>query len=216
MDPRPRPAHPVGPARRGRVVGGVAMLFAVLEAARGIRRGRRRSLVLGAFGPDTLPTTLPYLFIGLGVTSFLVSLGYAVAPSVACRGSRCSSASSPASRCVLVAERVGLAPAATELVPVVWLTVFASSAINLTIAWTVSGASFDATPGKATLPAPDERRDRGEFLGHARGRSGRRDHQRRVSGRRPGRAPRVWRPCCLRGSPVPGATGAGGRARHRS
>ena len=135
----------------GRVVGGVAMLFAVLEAARGFGEVGADSLVLGQYGPDALPTTLPYLFIGLGVTSFLVSLGYAAAlgrlPRIPLFIGIVTGIA-----LLLVAERVGLAAGRTELVPVIWLTVFASSAINLTIAWTVSGASFDARQAKRLFP----------------------------------------------------------------
>ncbi len=148
----------------GRVVGSVATLFALLEAARGFGEVGADSLLLAQFGPDTLPTTLPYLFIGLGVTSFAVSLGYAAAlgrmPRIPLFIGIVTGIA-----LLLVVERVGLAAGRTELVPVIWLTVFASSAINLTIAWTVSGASFDARQAKRLFPLLTSAAILGSFSG---------------------------------------------------
>ncbi len=148
----------------GRLVGGVAALFATLEGARGIGEVGADALVLARFGPEALPTTLPYLYIALGIVGFVVSLGYAVAlgrlPRIPLYIGVLVSVSA-----LLVALRIGLAMGATQLVPLVWLTVFASSTINFTIAWTVSGATFDARQAKRLFPLLTSAAIAGSFLG---------------------------------------------------
>ena len=53
----------------GRLVGGVATLFALLEGARGFGEVGAEAQVLAHFGPGALPTTLPYLFIALKIAA---------------------------------------------------------------------------------------------------------------------------------------------------
>ncbi len=148
----------------GRLVGGVAALFALLEGARGIGEVGADAMVLARFGPDTLPTTLPYLYIALGVVGFVVSLGYAVALGRMPRVLLFTGVLGVVSA-LLVVQRVGLAMGASGLVPLVWLTVFASGAINFTIAWTVSGAAFDARQAKRLFPLLTSAAIVGSFLG---------------------------------------------------
>ena len=148
----------------GRIVAGVAALFALLEAARGFGEVGADSLVLATYGPDALPTTLPYLFIALGLVSLAVSLGYSVALGRLPRiplflGVLLGIAA------LLILLRIGLASGIGALVPVVWLIVFASSAINLTIAWTVSGATFDARQAKRLFPMLTAAAIGGSFVG---------------------------------------------------
>jgi HEAT repeat protein len=135
----------------GRIVGGVGLFFAIVEAARGFGEVGAEAQLLARFGPAALPTTLPYLFIALGAVSLGVALGYAVALAriprvplfVGVFGGLAG---------LLVVERLVLAGGATLIVPVLWLTVFASSTITLTIAWTVAGATFDARQAKRVFP----------------------------------------------------------------
>src|SRR4030095_5146513 len=63
----------------GRLVGGIAAFFALLEAGRGFGEVGAEAQVVARYGPQALPTTLPYLFIALGVVSLAVALGYAIA-----------------------------------------------------------------------------------------------------------------------------------------
>ena len=148
----------------GRLVAGVAALFALLEAGRGFGEVGADSLVLAQFGPENLPTVLPYLFIALGLLSFLVSLGYTVAlgrlPRVPLFAGVLVGVGG-----LLVLLRIGLAAGNTDLVPLLWLTVFASSTINLTIAWTVSGATFDARQAKRLFPMLTAAAIGGSFIG---------------------------------------------------
>ena len=148
----------------GRSVGGVAALFALLEGARGIGEVGADAMVLARFGPETLPTTLPYLYIALGFVGFVVSLGYAVALGRMPRVVLFSGVLAIVSA-LLVVQRLGLAMGATGLIPLVWLTVFASGAINFTIAWTVSGSAFDARQAKRLFPLLTSAAIVGSFFG---------------------------------------------------
>lgn len=148
----------------GRLVGGVAVLFALLEGARGFGEVGADSLLLARFGPDALPTVLPFLFIGLGSLSFVVSIVYAVALGRLPRTPLFVSLLAGIA-ILLVVERIGLAAGMAGLVPVLWLTVFASSTINLTIAWTVGGASFDARQAKRLFPLLTSAAIAGSFVG---------------------------------------------------
>jgi HEAT repeat protein len=135
----------------GRTVAGVALFFAILEAARGFGEVGAEAQVLARFGPQALPTTLPYLFIALGAASLAVSFGYAAAlgriPRVPLFVGILVGVAG-----LLVVQRVILAGGVSEIVPILWLTVFASSSISLTIAWTVAGATFDARQAKRLFP----------------------------------------------------------------
>jgi Cyclic nucleotide-binding domain len=135
----------------GRIVGGVALFFAVVEAARGFGEVGAEAQLLARFGPAALPTTLPYLFIALGAVSLGVALGYAVALARIPRVPLFVGVFGGLA-VLLVVERLVLAGGATLIVPLLWLTVFASSSISLTIAWTVAGATFDARQAKRIFP----------------------------------------------------------------
>ncbi|HEV8697135.1 MAG TPA: cyclic nucleotide-binding domain-containing protein [Candidatus Limnocylindrales bacterium] len=148
----------------GRIVGGVGLFFAILEAARGFGEVGAEAQLLARFGPAALPTTLPYLFMALGTLSLGVALGYAVAlarlPRVALFMGILIGVGG-----LLVLERLILATGATAIIPVVWLTVFASSSISLTIAWTVAGATFDARQAKRSFPLLTGAAIAGSFTG---------------------------------------------------
>ena len=148
----------------GPLVSGVATLFALLEAARGFGEVGAESLLLARFGPEALPDTLPFLFIALGIVGFVSSLGYAVAlarlPRVPLFVAVLVGLGA-----LLVVQRIGLAMGAGDLIPLLWLTVSAASTINLTIAWTVSGATFDARQAKRLFPLLTSAAIIGSFFG---------------------------------------------------
>jgi hypothetical protein len=127
----------------GRIVGGVGLFFAIVEAARGFGEVGAEAQLLARFGPASLPTTLPYLFMALGTVSLGLALAYAVALARIPRVPLFTGIFAGLAA-LLVVERLILASGAALIVPLLWLTVFASSGISLTIAWTVAGATFDA------------------------------------------------------------------------
>ena len=80
-----RRAIGVRPDEGGRVAG-VAALFALLEAGRGLGEFGVETLLQGRFGPTGLPTVLPFLYIGLGVLGLAVALAYSAALGRVARG----------------------------------------------------------------------------------------------------------------------------------
>jgi Cyclic nucleotide-binding domain len=148
----------------GRLVAGLAALFALLEGARGFGEVGADAQVLARFGPEALPTTLPYLFIALGAVSLVVALGYTVGLARLPRiplfvGILVGIAA------LLVAQRVALAAGTTAIVPILWLTVFTSSAVGATLAWTVAGSTFDARQAKRLFPLLTGAAIAGSFVG---------------------------------------------------
>ncbi|MGH2474070.1 MAG: hypothetical protein ACRDIL_02300, partial [Candidatus Limnocylindrales bacterium] len=135
----------------GVLVGRVAALFAVLEAARGTGEVGAEAQLLARFGPTGLPGTLPFLIMVLGVLSLGVSLGYALGLARIPR-QRLFIAILLVVAALLVGLRVALMAGQTTLIPAIWLVVNASSALGLTIGWTVAGASFDARQAKRLFP----------------------------------------------------------------
>ena len=148
----------------GRTVAGVASFFAIVEAGRGFGEVGADSQVLARFGPQALPTTLPYLFIALGTVGLAISLGYAIALARAPRVPLFAGILVGVAG-LLVVQRVVLGMGGSGIVPLVWLTVFASSALCLTIAWTVAGATFDARQAKRLFPILTGAAIAGSFTG---------------------------------------------------
>jgi cyclic nucleotide-binding protein len=148
----------------GRLVAGVAALFALLEGARGFGEVGAEAQVLAHFGPSALPTTLPYLFIALGAVSLAVALGYAVGlarlPRVPLFVGILATVA-----VLLIGQRIALAAGAGGIVPLLWLTVFAASSISFTLAWTVAGATFDARQAKRLFPLLTGAAIAGSFTG---------------------------------------------------
>ena len=118
-------------------------------------------------------------------------------------------------RVLLVALRIGLAMGATQLVPLVWLTVFASSTINFTIAWTVSGATFDARQAKRLFPLLTSAAIAGSFLGTLVAGPVAGIVERRVARRRAGGPPRARGRTARPASTATSAGGAAGRSLRR-
>ncbi len=138
-------------AGEGILVGRAAALFAVLEAARGTGEVGAEAQLLARFGPTGLPGTLPYLIMTLGVLGLGVSLGYSVGLARIPR-QRLFIAILVVVAVLLIGLWAVLLTGQTSLIPVIWLVVYASSALGLTIGWTVAGASFDARQAKRLFP----------------------------------------------------------------
>lgn len=135
----------------GQLVARVALLFAVLEAARGFGEVGADAQLVARYGTEGLPGALPFLFIALGISGLVVSLAYAVGLARFARP-RLFVAILVVAAALLVLERLALAAGMIVVIPIVWLTVQLASAINLTIGWTVAGASFDARQAKRLFP----------------------------------------------------------------
>jgi ATP/ADP translocase/HEAT repeat protein len=167
MEPAPRR----GPALRlvraagvrageGRIVSLVALLFVALEAGRGFGEVGVDTLVVSRFGAETLP----FLFIGLGVTSLVAALGYGAALGRVSRTPLLVGVLLGAAA-LLAAGRLIMAGGIGGVIPFVWLVTYASGAIAATIAWTVAGSVFDARQAKRLFPLCTGAAIAGSFAG---------------------------------------------------
>ncbi len=143
-----------------RVVVPVAVLFALVEAGRG----------LGEVGADTLLLTrigagaLPYLYVGLGFTSLVVALGFGAAVGRLRMG--------PFFIVLLgaFAALLGIVTAIAVVgtggaIATLWLTVYVIGAIEATLLWALAGAVFDARQAKRLFPLCTSAAILGGFVG---------------------------------------------------
>ena len=147
-------------AGEGRLVVLVAAMFVALEMGKG----------LGEVGVDTLVVSrlgtaaLPYLIIGLGVTSLIAALAYGAALGRVSRTPLLAGVLLGAAL-LLIIGRLLIATGTTVVLPLIWLVTFASGAIALTISWTVAGSAFDARQAKRLFPLCTGAAIAGSFLG---------------------------------------------------
>ncbi len=138
----------------------VALLFAIVEAARGFGEIGADTLVIGRLGT----TVFPYLFIALGFSSLVAALVYGAAlgrvPRVPLFVGLLAGIA-----VLIVAQRIWLATGDTTAVMTLWLTVFAAGAIAVTIYWTAAGSAFDARQAKRLFPLLTGAAIVGSFLG---------------------------------------------------
>ena len=131
----------------GRLVGLLAALFAAAEAGRGLGEVGADTLFLSRFGADALP----YLFIMLGAVSLVIALAYGAAIGrlgrrpflVGLLGGLAA---------VLLMERIAMAGGSELALPVTWISVYAASAVLLTVVWTVAGSTLDVRQAKRLFP----------------------------------------------------------------
>ena len=129
------------------MVGRMAALFATVEAARGVGEIGADTMVLGQLGPGFLP----YLYVALGLTSLVASLGFGAAVGRLPRG-RLFVALLLVLAGILAAERIVLAGGSEAVIPVVWLTVYVAGALVGTLVWAVAGWVLDARRAKRLFP----------------------------------------------------------------
>ena len=143
----------------GPLIGLVAAVFAAIEVARGFGETAADSLVISRLGQ----ATLPWLFIGLGSVSLAVALAFGAALGRFRRGSLFVVV------LVALAAIIGVQAAAllagAPVVPVLWLTVMATGAIAVTLAWTVAGSVLDARQAKRLFPVCTSAAIAGSFVG---------------------------------------------------
>ena len=144
----------------GRTVGLVARLFACLEGGRGFGEIGVDTLVVSRFGAQSLP----YLFIGLGVTGLAVSLAYGAALGRIAR-IRLLTGVTLGMALILLVERGLIATGQPATVPLAWLSVYAIGAVGVTIAWTMAGSVFDARQAKRLFPVCTAAAIAGSFVG---------------------------------------------------
>lgn len=138
----------------------VALLFSIVEAARGFGEIGADTLVIGRLGTGAFP----YLFISLGITSLVAALAFGAAlgrvPRVPLFIALFAGIAA-----LIVAQRVWLATGASTAVMTLWLTVYAAGALAVTIYWTLAGSVFDARQAKRLFPLMTGAAIVGSFLG---------------------------------------------------
>lgn len=144
----------------GRLIAHVGLLFATVEAGRGLGEVGVDTLILSRLGP----AALPYLFVGLGVVGLVVSLAYGGALG-RIRRDRLLPALLVGAAAVLVVERIvaGMEPGVGF--PVLWISVYATGTVLVTISWTIAGSVLDVRQAKRLFPLGTSAAILGGFLG---------------------------------------------------
>lgn len=144
----------------GPTVGLVALMFAALEAGRGFGEVGADTLVVSRFGAGILP----YLFIGLGTVSLAAALAYGAALGRLPR-MRLLAGMPLGAAALLLVERILMATGHPVALGLAWLTVYATGAIGVTIAWTMASSVFDSRQAKRLFPLCTAAAIAGSFVG---------------------------------------------------
>jgi HEAT repeat protein/ATP/ADP translocase len=147
-------------AGEGRIVALIAALFVALEMGKGLGEVGVDTLVVSRFGTGALP----YLFIGLGVTSLIAALAYGAALGRVPRTPLLVGVLVGAA-VLLFVGRLLIATGTVAVLPLIWIVTFAASAIAGTISWTVAGSAFDARQAKRLFPLCTGAAIAGSFIG---------------------------------------------------
>ncbi|MBX3061424.1 MAG: HEAT repeat domain-containing protein [Anaerolineae bacterium] len=129
------------------MAGLVALLFALIELGRGIGGSAADALFFTRFGVDYLP----YLYIVLGITTFIVSLSYAAFLG-RFNKQRFFTVLLAAMALVLLLERAAILLDIRALYPLLWLTVNLIGALLGTVAWNTAGDVCDTRQAKRLFP----------------------------------------------------------------
>ena len=149
----------IRPGEGGRLAG-VAALFALLEAGRGLGEIGVETLVQGRFGPSGLPTVLPFLYMGLGRARAGGGAGLHGGAGPGGARDRCSWACSVLAAGAMVVgsgragRRIGRG-AARAVAGRVGRRIAAHDRY-----WTRGRSDVRRPPGEAAVPAADRGRDR--------------------------------------------------------
>lgn len=143
----------------GRLVGFVAAIFASIEIARGFGEIAADSLVIGRFGSGSLP----WLFIGLGITSLVAGLAFGAILGRLRRG-RLFVGVLVAFAAAIAIEQLALV-AGLPIVPPLWITVYAAGSVATTLVWTLAGSVLDTRQAKRLFPVCTSAAIVGSFVG---------------------------------------------------
>ena len=144
----------------GRLILHVGFLFATVEAGRGLGEVGVDTLILSRLGP----AALPYLFIGLGIVGLVVSLAYGGLLG-RIRRDRSLPALLVAAAAVLAVERLVATTEPALGFPILWISVYATGTVLVTITWTIAGSVLDARQAKRLFPLGTSAAILGGFIG---------------------------------------------------
>ncbi|MDQ4034376.1 MAG: HEAT repeat domain-containing protein [Chloroflexota bacterium] len=141
-------------------MGSLAALFATVEAGRGLADVAANTLFVRRVGAESLPA----LFIGLGVVSMSLALAYGAAIGRFERR-RFLVALLVGFAALMLAERLALLAEMANVLPAVWISVYAVAALLLTVVWTVAGSVLDVRQAKRLFPICTGAAIVGSFVG---------------------------------------------------
>ncbi len=134
-------------AGEGRLVALVALLFATVEAARGLGDIAGNALFVDRYGADALPP----MYVVLGLVSLVVALAYGAAVGTLPQRRFLPGLLAGFAGVVLV-ERVAMLSGLAVVLPVVWISVQTVNTILLTLVWSVAGVVLTARQAKRLFP----------------------------------------------------------------
>ena len=144
----------------GRGIALVAALFAIVEAGRGFGEVGSDTMLLSRVGPGPLPL----LYVGLGLASLVVALGFGAAVGRLRMGPLfVGILLGFAGLLILLGVLARGAP--TGLFPAIWLVVYGLGTIEGTLVWSLAGAVFDARQAKRLFPICTSAAILGGFVG---------------------------------------------------
>jgi len=143
----------------GRLIALVAAVFVAIEIGRGFGETAADSLVISRLGQGSLP----WLFIGLGTASLIVALAFGAALGRFRR--RNLLVGLLVTLAVVIGAEAAALLAGASVVPLLWLTVMATGAIAVTVAWTVAGSILDTRQAKRLFPVCTSAAIAGSFVG---------------------------------------------------
>jgi HEAT repeat protein/ATP/ADP translocase len=138
----------------------VAALFALIEAGRGFGEVGADTLLLNRVGAGALP----YLYVGLGLITLVVALGFGAAVGRSRMGPFFIAVLGSFGAILTVLGIVAMA-AGEGLIPVIWLVVYVVGLIEGTLVWSLAGSVFDARQAKRVFPLCTSAAILGGFIG---------------------------------------------------
>ena len=144
----------------GRLATLLAALFALVEMGRGLGEIALDTLFLRRVGPDALPL----LYVGLGLVSLFMVVGFGAGIG-ALRRRPFLVALLIAFAAILLAERILMGATSSAFLGVAWVTVFAIGAVLATLVWSVAGTTLDMRQAKRLFPICTSAAIGGGFVG---------------------------------------------------
>src|SRR6266498_4426848 len=146
----------------GRLVVLVALLFACIQAGQGMGDNAASALFLLRYGVDFLP----YMYLFLGVLTFITTLAYSAALGRFNKGGFFSWMIT-AFIGLLILERAAIFLPFALLYPILWLTINGMSMILGTFVWNIAGEVCDTRQAKRLFPLFTSAGILGSVIGNA-------------------------------------------------
>ena len=138
----------------------MAALFALIEAGRGLGEVGADTLLLSRIGASALP----FLYVGLGLASLVVALGFGAAVGRLRMGPFFTVLLGCFAAILTILSAIAIG-GGTSGIPALWLVVYVVGTIEGTLVWAMAGAVFDARQAKRLFPLCTSAAILGGFIG---------------------------------------------------